>query len=217
MTEAPLVQFGGEALQLLPEKAIYWPARKALLLADTHFGKVAHFRKAGIALPDRAAIKNFRKFETLLATYTPADVYFLGDLFHSELNAEWFGLKELLRSHGVCNFHLITGNHDILEPSSYERLNFSVHGPRLVLNGLLLTHEPLEEVPDGLFNLCGHIHPGVRLRGEARQSVRLACFYATANQLILPAYGEFTGTHVLKPSRGDRVWVCMGEKLVQVS
>ena len=35
------VQLAGEELWLLPEKAIYWPAQQALLIADVHFGKAA--------------------------------------------------------------------------------------------------------------------------------------------------------------------------------
>jgi len=38
-------------LLLLPQKAIYWQQQKALIVADVHFGKVGHFRKAGIAVP----------------------------------------------------------------------------------------------------------------------------------------------------------------------
>jgi DNA ligase-associated metallophosphoesterase len=217
VSKALEVFLGGQHLWLLPEKAVYWPAQKALLLSDAHFGKISHFRKAGIALPDKAAIRNFQKFKKLLDAYTPEQVYFLGDLFHSELNAEWFGLKQVLRSYPSCTFHLIEGNHDILDISSYQNTNFVLHGAQLQIETLLCTHEPLEEVPEGCFNLCGHIHPGVRLYGEARQSMRFPCFYAKANQLILPAYGEFTGLHLLKPQKTEQVWVCVGEKLVQVT
>ena len=42
-------------LLLLPEKAIYWKQQKALIAADVHLGKVGHFRKAGIAVPQQLA------------------------------------------------------------------------------------------------------------------------------------------------------------------
>src|SRR6185436_15640126 len=41
----------GEELLLLPERAAYWPAKRALFVADYHLGKAASFRSAGIPLP----------------------------------------------------------------------------------------------------------------------------------------------------------------------
>ena len=48
--ELPLLR-AGEPLVLLGARALYWPARQALLLADLHLGKADVFRRAGIALP----------------------------------------------------------------------------------------------------------------------------------------------------------------------
>ena len=36
---------------LCPEKAVFWPDRKTLFIADTHFGKAASFWKMGIPVP----------------------------------------------------------------------------------------------------------------------------------------------------------------------
>jgi hypothetical protein len=36
----------GEKLGLFAERAIYWPARSTLLVADPHFGKAATFRRS---------------------------------------------------------------------------------------------------------------------------------------------------------------------------
>lgn len=48
------IEVASERVQLLPEKALYLIQHKILLLADLHFGKVNHFRKAGIAVPAKA-------------------------------------------------------------------------------------------------------------------------------------------------------------------
>ena len=32
--------------------AIFWPARSILLISDVHLGKVSHFRRHGVALPE---------------------------------------------------------------------------------------------------------------------------------------------------------------------
>lgn len=39
-----MVTLHGETMELLPERALHWPARHVLLIADIHFGKAAAFR-----------------------------------------------------------------------------------------------------------------------------------------------------------------------------
>ena len=46
-----VVKIREEELTLLPERAIFWRRKNALLISDLHLGKSGHFRKAGIALP----------------------------------------------------------------------------------------------------------------------------------------------------------------------
>lgn len=198
----------------MPERCIYWPRLKALLIADTHFGKITHFRKSGIAVPDRAARMNLQRLEALFLHWKPEQVLFLGDLFHSEMNTEWLAFKELLRKFPAIGYKLVQGNHDILHDISYANVQFQVYKEPLPLGPFLLSHEP--EEGGELYNLCGHIHPGVRLTGEARQTLRLPCFYFGAAGGILPAFGEFTGLYLLKPRKHDKVYVVTGDAVLQV-
>ena len=78
-----------EELLLHPLKALYWPFRKLLLLADLHLGKTFHFRREGFAVPARAGDLNWEKLIALLLDLQPERVIFLGDLFHSSYNPEW--------------------------------------------------------------------------------------------------------------------------------
>ena len=70
----------------------------------------------------------------------------------------------------------------------------------------LFTHIPVKGFDE--FNICGHVHPAVKLRGLGRQYMKLNCFYISDNQLILPAFGTFTGSHILKPNKTDHV-ICL--------
>jgi metallophosphoesterase superfamily enzyme len=81
---------------------------------------------------------------------------------------------------------------------------------------LILSHEPLEQIAPGMLNICGHIHPGVRLVGKARQSIRIPCFFQTGSCLILPAFGNFTGLAIVKPKAEDKVWGITGEKIIPI-
>ena len=80
------------------------------------------------------------------------------------------------------------------------------------LEDIILTHIPVDDPQQP--TISGHVHPGVRLRGVGRQSLSLPCFYATKNQLILPAFGSFTGKHILRPKSQDRIYaIAEGELL----
>lgn len=201
---------------LLPEKAILWKEKELLLIADTHFGKVNHFRKSGISIPDGAAMKNLEILEKLLLQTKAKELIFLGDLFHSEMNSEWLFFKELLKKFKDVNFKLVQGNHDIFHRMTYHNGQFEFYEEALEMPPFIFSHEPLEKGAS-LYNLCGHIHPAVKLKGSAKQSLRLPCFFFAENLGILPAFGQFTGLYALRPKKKDSVFVIAENKVIRVS
>ena len=206
----------GEKLLLLPEKAVYWKKRETLFLADLHLGKVDHFRKEGIGIPAAAAKNNIIRLKKLILDVAPKRVVFLGDLFHSDYNLDWLAFNDLLEELGAIDFLLVEGNHDILGEKRYQESKLCKIEGILEDGPFILSHEPLEEVKEGKYNLCGHLHPAVRMHGKAKQSMKLACFYFGDNTGILPAFGTFTGTAVIKPMKGEKVYVVAGEKVIRV-
>jgi DNA ligase-associated metallophosphoesterase len=192
MPNALPTKIAGEDVLLLPEKAIFWSTNATLLVADAHLGKAAHFRKNGVALPDGVALKDLQLLQRLVDVYKPQHLVFLGDLFHSAPNREWNWFTEWLDANPQLAVTLVAGNHDIFinEHEIAQRLTIV---ESLTLAPFLLTHEPLKTSHEVLYNLCGHIHPGVRLSGKAGQSLRLPCFWFGETQGILPAFGNLTG------------------------
>lgn len=198
---------------LLPEKAMYWPEKEMLILSDPHLGKVTHFRKAGIGVPLEAKNENWRNLNDLIASHAPRSVYFLGDLFHSNYNDEWQELEEFMSVFDKIDFHLVLGNHDILDDEVYQNSRLIV-SEESIHDQFIFTHHPIKKHKDGLFNFCGHIHPSIMLSGKARQRVKLPCFYFFDHQLILPAFGVFTGTKNLEIAKASSIYgVAEGEIL----
>lgn len=198
---------------LHPSGAAYWPEQEILLIADVHLGKVSHFRKYGSAVPLQAIAQNFRKMDELLKEFDPEHIVFLGDLFHSSLNMEW-ELFAKWQSGLDQQIHLIAGNHDIISPQKYEVLEISVYSA-LRIENFYLSHHPKEK--ETLFNICGHIHPGFKMRGNGKQLLKLPCFFLRDNQLILPAFGEFTGNYFLDPDENDRVFAITGKEVILIN
>lgn len=206
------IQIRNHTFVLHPLSVVFWKEKSMLLISDVHLGKVSHFRKFGAAVPQKAVQKNFESMTQAIEFFSPKTVCFLGDLFHSSLNKEW-ELFEQWVSTIDAGIILVAGNHDIISPLKYEGLNIQVVS-EIQTNGFLLTHHPEER--EGFFNFSGHIHPAVRLRGAGRQTLRLPCFFKSEHQMIVPAFGEFTGSHTLKPSKTNEVFAVTKEAVFQV-
>ncbi len=206
------IDINGRDFTLHASGAIFWEDEKILLISDVHLGKVAHFRKHGLAIPQGAIAENFKRLDEVVLLFNPVKIIFLGDLFHSIINKEWQLFAYWVSSIGA-EILLVEGNHDIISKLNYADLNIAMH-PQLEIGQFLLTHHPTDV--EGFFNFCGHIHPAIRLRGVGRQSVKLACFFRTKNQLVLPAFGEFTGTFLLRPEPEDVVYAIVNEEVMRV-
>jgi DNA ligase-associated metallophosphoesterase len=206
------IQIRNQEFILHPLGGIFWVEKSILLISDVHLGKVAHFRKFGAAVPQKAIHKNFMLLDEIVSHFQPFQVCFLGDLFHSSINKEWQFFENWVEK-TPSELILVAGNHDIIAPEKFEQLGIKIF-QELEIDEFLLTHHPTDH--DTLFNFCGHIHPAIRLRGFGRQRLKLACFFKKKKQLILPAFGEFTGTYVLQPIKEDEVYAIVEDEVVKL-
>jgi len=193
------IELAGTRIELLPQRAIFLPETGIIVLGDLHLGKAMHFRKAGIFMPQVSAYKDYETLHALLLQYRPKQVYFLGDLFHSQHNSEWNRLAAFIQDHPDTVFTLIKGNHDILKKELYQQSAIRIIEKAIRIENLLFSHEPLQDIPEGMVNIAGHIHPGCVIRIQGRQQYRLPCFYLKGNLFLLPAFGHITGLQILDP------------------
>ncbi len=208
------ITLAGATLLLHPFRAALWEQEQTMLLADLHLGKARHFRKAGLPVPQEVSDASQDRLCSLLIDLRPRRVVFLGDLFHSAYNRDWGELAEIIAMFREVEFCLVPGNHDILKPDDYLEAGLRLlpsawpEGPFLFSHHPVLPEEdPLEERGSTLYNIAGHIHPSVTLRGKGRQARRLPCFFFGERQGILPAFGGFTGHARVRASAKDRVFV----------
>jgi DNA ligase-associated metallophosphoesterase len=181
--------FCGHELMALPQGALFWPLRKALLVADLHLEKASWFAGRGQMLPPYDSVATLSDLTALAAVTGAGEIWCLGDSFHDREGCERLPTQArelLLALTRSTRWTWITGNHDI---------GLADHcGGTIVeaaeVDGLLLRHEaePGEPRPE----LSGHFHPKLRIRHRGRQVSR-RCFVATARKLILPAFGSLTG------------------------
>jgi len=184
-----LFSFAGQALAALPQGALWWPGRRALLVADLHLEKASWFARFGQMLPPWDSVATLADLTALVDATDAREIWCLGDSFHDSAGSARLPararamLDELIAR---TRWTWITGNHDA---GIGAEIGGSVMGEALV-DGLLLRHEadPAEQRPE----LSGHFHPKLRVSLRGRLVSR-RCFVATARKLILPAFGSLTG------------------------
>ena len=211
-------QIQEQQLCLMPQKAIWWEAERMLLLADVHLGKVGHFRKAGIAVPTQIHQKDLLVLTQLVTDCQPQSLTILGDLFHSNWNTDWYLFEDWVLKHKDLKINLVMGNHDIIPEKLFTDLNIAIFKETWEKPPFIFSHIPLEikSLKNDLYNLCGHLHPAVSLRGRGSQHLRLACFYFGKQQGYLPAFGKFTGTAIIQVKEGDAIFVVLEDKVLKV-
>lgn len=206
-----------QSLFLMPEKALYWKEKNILLVADLHLGKAAHFRRSGIQIPESVHISDYFRMNRLIDRLQPTEIIFLGDVFHSDHNQAWDHFMEWIEKHAGISFKLVMGNHDILPEQQYYSGNLAIIKGTLQYPPFLFVHDLSHSIEkDDLFAIAGHIHPGVRLKGKAKQSLLLPCFYFAQKHAIIPAFGNFTGMAQIKPRENDHVFVILENSIIKL-
>lgn len=207
-----------QTLWLSAERTIFWEETKSLILADLHFGKSGHFRKAGIGIPQAAFKEDLQHLIALIQFYQPIQIIVVGDFFHSKMNQE-IGLFEKWRKDFIeLPIHLVKGNHDILEQAWYQENKITVHEERLEIGPFQFIHEPPlnQSTEPTLYCFYGHVHPGISISGTGKQSLRFPCYYFSDHHAILPAFGRFTGLHAIKPKKKDKVFAIVNKTIIPI-
>ena len=226
MADRLTIVVAGEPVELLGDRALYWPARQRLLIADLHLGKGDVFRQAGIALPSGGTAADLSRLAALIARTRASSLWILGDLLHGHLtDTAWRQPWEQFRAaHADLAIALVSGNHDRAVRGAgldIERLPDRVSDGRF-----MLSHAPpdgnkrprgdqppderqVDETGQGGFGICGHLHPVVRVPGFRG---RFPAFVVHDDHLVLPAFSLFTGGWL--ESRPCRRYACLGGELI---
>ncbi len=201
--------------------ALYWPAERALIVADLHLEKGSSFAAAGQMLPPYDTRETLTKLATAIDFYRAETIIAVGDSLHDAAAAGRFCARdyEALRIlQEDRDWIWIAGNHD---PEIDRRLGgFAL--PQLTVEGLMFRHEPRAGAVT--HEIAAHMHPAARLVMNGA-SLRRPCFVGNGRRLILPAFGAFTGGlnildwafERLFGADGLRVWMLGQEGLYPVA
>lgn len=203
MAERIAVDIAGETMQLFADRALFWPSRGRLLIADLHLGKGDVFRAAGIALPSGGTVHDLARLDGLIAATGANELWVLGDLLHGATHhARWRdGWEQWRGTHAGLRIAALRGNHDRHREAA--GLEIDALGESVADGAILMRHEPCAH--PSLHVIAGHLHPALRLPGLPRP---LPGFWLRPDVTVLPAFSAFTGGHIVARSREDRFAVC---------
>ena len=203
-----------ERVELLAQRAVHWMRERTVFVADVHLGKAATFRAGGVPLPRGATGGDLDRLARLFKATGARRLVVLGDFLHARagrvpaLDASFRAWRD---AHAEVDIDLVRGNHDAHAGDPPPEWGIRCVDDPYALPPFLGCHHPV--APPTGYALCGHIHPGVTVRGAAEESVRLPCFVLGRRRAILPAFGRFTGLAPMQFAPDDRVVAIAGDTL----
>ena len=207
----------GNTFLLSADRCIFWHENKMLILSDLHLGKTGHFRKAGIGVPQAVFKEDMQRLFTLLQIFKPREIIIIGDMFHSYANKEHDFFLKWRKDFSDVPVNLVKGNHDILKENWYREADITISDKQLVIGDFLFTHDVADcDFLTAHYVFCGHIHPGVSIKGLGKQSLHFPCFHFGEQYAVLPAFSRFTGTSAIETKRGGNVFAIIENMLLQI-
>jgi len=181
--------FAGETFEATAAGALYWPAHRALLVADLHLEKASWFARLGQFLPPYDSHATLSALADEVERSGAARLYCLGDSFHDAFGCDRLPANAralLTELTSRLDWTWIVGNHD---PGFADHCGGRIED-EVQLGGIVLRHEALRDDPRP--EISGHFHPKLRLNLKGRHVSR-RCFVLSATKLIMPAFGALTG------------------------
>ena len=217
MKGAAELNIHGETLWLHPERAVIWPRGRALIVADTHFGKSSALARHGLAIPAGSDERDRARLTQLVTEFSTGRLIILGDFLHEPLrpqSREAVEMQTWCESLRGTKIQVIAGNHDRGVSrgwrGSIEWIAGEYREPPF-----RFVHDDSKVAPaQPGFSLSGHVHPVVALRGLRKRAGRVPAFWLRKQGLILPSFGLFTGGHLIVPTTGDRLFAVSPEQVV---
>jgi DNA ligase-associated metallophosphoesterase len=205
---------GGERVALHAERALHWLRERTLFVADVHLGKAAAFRAGGVPLPRGSTAADLARLSRLIERTSATRLVVLGDFLHAKAGrvaALGDAFVAWRRRHADIELLLVRGNHDAHAGDPPGAWGMRCVDEPYALPPFLACH--MQSAPPSGYALCGHLHPGVRIRGSGEQSAWLSCFVLGARRAILPAFGRLTGLAQIDRRDDERVVAIAGSEL----
>lgn len=204
----------GKTIIMDKDRALYIPAYHMMVISDIHLGKSGHFRKEGLQIPKQVSDTDMLRLDKLLEVYNPKTLLVTGDMFHHDHNLDLETFREWRKKYASLEIILVKGNHERLPVLFYEELAIKLFADYYELGEFCFVHNRKDAPDRGKFIFSGHIHPGILLKGKARQRIKLPCFVFDDTAALLPAFSLFTGFSLIEATKEQEVFAITAQRVL---
>jgi uncharacterized protein len=204
------------------DRTLFWEEENTLIITDLHLGKSGHFRKEGIAIPQKIYTTDLQRLMAALYFYKAERLIVVGDFSHSTMNKELDLFIKWRKDFSQLHIDLVKGNHDILADQWYAEGDIHLHQWQLEINRFCFRHEDKRKngsttSTKALYIFSGHVHPGYQLKGKGKQSLIFPCYYFKKDSCVLPAFSHFTGAYLIKPAKEETIFAIVENEVMKMT
>ena len=184
------IAVAGEAALCDRRCALYFPCYGLLFVSDLHLEKGSSYARRGMLVPPYDTVATLLRLQAVIDHYRPRIVVSLGDSFHDGEGSSRLPSQMRLDLSALMSgrdWFWVSGNHDPQPPAGLPGDTVEA----LAVGALTFRHEPSKKSPPG--EIAGHLHPCARIVQRGR-SVRRRCFATDGERIVMPAFGEYTGS-----------------------
>ncbi|MEY3989302.1 MAG: hypothetical protein RI985_383 [Chloroflexota bacterium] len=195
--------------ELLPSRALYWPIRQMLVVADLHLGRIVS--RAPKLLDDVQL--TLSRLSDALAQTKASQLLFLGDVFHmrNAYHPELVNAFDVWRtSHEQIEMILVRGNHERAMGDPPGQLRLHCVNPGYAEGGVTFLHEPRHM---NSFTICAHLHPCLLVPTDRAIATTVPCFVWNQEYLYMPAFEDTIPGRVIS-RRFDEQYACIHNQMV---
>lgn len=203
-----LIEIEGEEMELLPERAIFWPAMELLLIADIGW---VFTKKTVIAsgLEELEHIKEVVQKKSVKRVLLLGDVAPEGRSFDKELLVEIKIWSQNLR----CPFYIAFPKTPYISIEEAKGYGVAAWADPLIIPPFAFSKDPHEN--DKYFTFSGHVHPQIVLK-KGKDRVFFPCFQVKQHQAILPSFTDDAAPQAISWTSEERIFAIDGSTIISI-
>ena len=203
-----LIEILGEELELLPEKAIFWPSMELLFIADIGW---AFTKKTFI----ESGFNEIERIKAILSKRSVRRIILLGEVAPEGRSLD----KELLVKFNIwsqalhCPFYIAFARSSFIPIEEIKGYGVAAWADPLIIPPFAFSNDPIEN--DKYFTFSGHIHPHVVLK-KGKERLSFPCFQIKQRLAILPSFSEDAVPQPISWTSDEKIYAIDGGLIISV-
>lgn len=203
-----LIEILNEELELLAEKAIFWPAMELLFIADIGcvFTKKTFIESGANELETLKAIVSKRSIKRIVL---------LGEVAPEGRSLD----KELLLKFKIwsvaihCPFYIAFPKSHLFSADEIKGYGVVAWADPLIIPPFAFSKEPFEN--EKYFTFSGHVHPHVVLK-KGNERLSFPCFQIKPHMAILPSFAEEAPPQPISWTSEEKIYAIDGKLIIPI-